>query len=191
MATSEASQRAITQMNPNRSGQGETRRGAVGLLLAAWGIFILGAHVGLLGILRFLMPNVLFEPPLSFKAGFATAYGVGVDETFKLSHGVWLVRSLSDPESDRAGVEGIFALSTTCTHLGCIPNWMAADLKFKCPCHGSGFRQNGINFEGPAPRPLERYRIVRAEDGQILVDKNMKYQWEKGQWISAESFLAV
>ena len=45
---------------------------------------------------------------------------------------------------------------------------LSAENKFKCPCHGSGFRTTGINFEGPAPRPLERARIVLADDGQIL-----------------------
>ena len=47
-----------------------------------------------------------------------------------------------------------FALSTVCTHLGCTPNWLPVESKFKCPCHGSGFRMTGIHFEGPAPRPL-------------------------------------
>ncbi len=44
------------------------------------------------------------------------------------------------------------------------------------------FIKTGINIEGPAPRPLERYKIVMAEDGQILIDKNTKFQQEKGQW---------
>ena len=48
--------------------------------------------------------------------------------------------------------------------------------KFKCPCHGSGFRSSGINFEGPAPRPLERYKISLANDGQILIDKTKHYE---------------
>ena len=65
---------------------------------------------------------------------------------------------------------------------GVIINWLSADEKFKCPCHGSGFVKTGINIEGPAPRPLERYKVTMAEDGQILVDKNTKYQQEKGQW---------
>ncbi|MCH7618738.1 MAG: ubiquinol-cytochrome c reductase iron-sulfur subunit, partial [Candidatus Marinimicrobia bacterium] len=86
---------------------------------------------------------------------------------------------------------GIYALSTVCTHLGCTPNWLSAEGKFKCPCHGSGFYNTGINFEGPAPRPLERFRITLAEDGQILVDKNQKYQYEKGQWNDPDSFLKV
>jgi cytochrome b6-f complex iron-sulfur subunit len=50
---------------------------------------------------------------------------------------------------------------------------------------------SGINFEGPAPRPLERVRIVRAEDGQILIDKSRKYQFEKGQWSDPESYLKL
>ena len=46
-----------------------------------------------------------------------------------------------------------------------------------------------MNFEGPTPRPLERARIVLADDGQILVDKSQHYQEELGQWIDPESFL--
>ena len=63
--------------------------------------------------------------------------------------------------------------------------------KFKCPCHGSGFRMTGIHFEGPAPRPLERFKIGLANDGQILVDKTKSFKWEKGEWENPESFLKV
>ena len=66
-----------------------------------------------------------------------------------------------------------------------------AEEKFKCPCHGSGFRSSGINFEGPAPRPLERYKISLAPDGQIIVDKNKSFKQEKGEWEREESFLKV
>jgi cytochrome b6-f complex iron-sulfur subunit len=195
MATTEASQRELSRQNPDRGASGKptgvTRRGLLGSLAAGWSLFLLGAGVGTIGIVRFLFPNVLFEPPSSFKAGMPEDYGDGVDERFKDTMGTWLVRVPSDPLSGRPGAAGIYALSTTCTHLGCIPNWMAADQRFKCPCHGSGFRPSGMNFEGPAPRPLERWRIVRADDGQIFVDKNQKYQWEKGQWGAPESFLAL
>ena len=135
---------------------------------------------------RFLFPNVLFEPPSSFKAGFPEEYAAGkVDERWKNGYGTWLVRSTDD----QGRGAGFYALSTVCTHLGCTPNWLEAELKFKCPCHGSGFRKTGINFEGPAPRPLERYRIAWADDGQIMIDKSKKYQEEKGQWLDPESFL--
>ncbi|RME54221.1 MAG: ubiquinol-cytochrome c reductase iron-sulfur subunit [Deltaproteobacteria bacterium] len=127
-----------------------------------------------------MFPNVLFEPPTAFKVGYPDDFIVGqVDTRFKEKYGVWIVRT----------EEGFYALSTVCTHLGCTPNWLAAENKFKCPCHGSGFYKSGINFEGPAPRPLERYRIVLAEDGQILVDKSRKFQQEKGQWSDPEAFL--
>ena len=104
-----------------------------------------------------------------------------VDIKFKKQYNAWIVR---DDES-------IFALSTVCTHLGCTPNWLPVESKFKCPCHGSGFRMTGIHFEGPAPRPLERFKISLANDGQILVDKTKSYKWEKGEWENPESFLKV
>ncbi|PIW64257.1 MAG: Rieske (2Fe-2S) protein, partial [Candidatus Omnitrophica bacterium CG12_big_fil_rev_8_21_14_0_65_50_5] len=132
--------------------------------------------------LRYLFPNVLFEPKQSFRAGYPDDYAVGeVSERFKDQYGVWIVR-----ESDR-----IYALAAICTHLGCTPNWMQTEQKYKCPCHGSGFYKNGINFEGPAPRPLERYKITLNDDGQIEIDKTRKFQQEKGEWNDPESFILV
>ena len=160
-----------------------TRRGWIVL---AWGSFTAASTACLAATGRFMFPNVLNEPPQQFKAGFPDEYSPGVDERWKEKFGVWIVRTPSDVVHE---APGFFALISVCTHLGCIPNWLAAELKFKCPCHGSGFRQTGINFEGPAPRPLERARIALAEDGQILVDKSRKFQWEMGQWLDPESFL--
>ena len=148
----------------------------------AWLSFAAATTGALSIVLRFLFPNVVFEPPTTFKAGLPTDYEIGVvDERWKEKFGVWMVRV----------PEGIYALSTICTHLGCTPNWLGTENKFKCPCHGSGFYKRGINFEGPAPRPLERYRIGLAEDGQILIDKSKKFQQEKGEWNNTESFLNV
>ena len=132
--------------------------------------------------MRYMFPNVLFEPVQSFRAGFPDEYALGeVSERWKNKYGVWIVRD----------TEKIYALSTVCTHLGCTPNWLPSDNKFKCPCHGSGFYKTGINFEGPAPRPLERFKITLADDGQIVVDKTRKFQQEKGEWNDSESFLVV
>ena len=156
-----------------------SRRAFFSSLGVAWLAFTGAMSAGLTAMTRFMFPNVLFEPPMSFKAGFPSDYAVGVDERYKEKFGVWMVRN----------DEGLFALSTTCTHLGCTPNWLAGENKFKCPCHGSGFYPTGINFEGPAPRPLERFKIVLADDGQILIDKNVKFQQEKGQWDSPGAFL--
>ena len=146
----------------------------------AWISFAAATGGALSIVLRFLFPNVVFEPPTSFKAGFPSDYEVGVvDERWKEKFGVWMIRT----------AEGIYALSTICTHLGCTPNWLGGENKFKCPCHGSGYRLTGVNFEGPAPRPLERFRVSLSDDGQILVDKSRKFQYELGQWKDPDSFL--
>jgi cytochrome b6-f complex iron-sulfur subunit len=158
------------------------RRKFLSWFFVAWASFAAATGGALTLCLRFLFPNVLFEPKSSFKAGFPDDYDIGtVDLRWKDKYGVWVVRV----------VEGMYALSTVCTHLGCTPNWLETEKKFKCPCHGSGFYKNGINFEGPAPRPLERYRIGLADDGQILIDKSKKFQQEKGEWNNPESFLSV
>ena len=154
----------------------------------AWGAFTAASVAALSATGRFMFPNVLNEPPQQFKVGVPSDFGMGVDERFKESSGVWIVRTADDYVQHASG---FYVLSTTCTHLGCTPNYLMAEAKFKCPCHGSGFRVTGINFEGPAPRPLERMRVVLAEDGQILVDKSRKFQFELGQWIDPEAFLKV
>ncbi len=159
-----------------------SRRSVFSWLGVAWIAFSGATLAFLTMIMRFMYPNVLFEPPMTFKVGYTDEYTIGeVDERWKEKFGIWLIRTS----------KYIYALSTTCTHLGCTPNWLKNDSKFKCPCHGSGFYQTGINFEGPAPRPLERFRIVFAEDGQILIDKTRKYQQEKGEWNDPDSFLPV
>jgi cytochrome b6-f complex iron-sulfur subunit len=160
-----------------------TRRAWLGL---AWGAFSAASAAALAATGRFMFPNVLNEPPQQFKVGFPSEYGVGVDERWKEKYAIWLVRT---PEDIDQHASGFYALISVCTHLDCTPNYLSAENKFKCPCHGSGFRITGVNFEGPAPRPLERARIVLADDGQILVDKSRKFQRELGQWTDPEAFL--
>jgi len=132
---------------------------------------------------RFMMPNVLEEPDPRVRVGPLQRYAAmqpgEVNEDYK-PQGIWMVR-----EEDR-----VAALNIICTHLGCIPNWLPNDRKFKCPCHGSGYKPNGINFEGPTPRPLERFRMV-IEDGIVVVDKSKKFQYELGQWDQPGSYLEV
>ena len=153
----------------------------------AWGAFSAASAAALAATGRFMFPNVLNEPPQQFKAGFPNEYGHGRRRALEGE-----VRRLDRADAGRHR-RSTRAASTrccvTCTHLGCTPNYLSAESKFKCPCHGSGFRTTGINFEGPAPRPLERARIVLADDGQILVDKARKFQYELGQWTDPEAFL--
>jgi cytochrome b6-f complex iron-sulfur subunit len=156
-----------------------SRRGFFSWLGVAWLAFTGASAIGTAQLGRFMFPGIVVEPPLSFKAGFPQDYGPGVDERWKEKYGVWIVRD-----------EGqMYALIAICTHLGCPPNWLPAEEKFKCPCHGSGYYMSGINFEGPTPRPLERAAISITEDGQILVDKSRVFQFEKGQWTDPAAFL--
>jgi cytochrome b6-f complex iron-sulfur subunit len=154
---------------------------------AAWASFGAASGVGTLAMLRFMMPNVLFEPPMVFKAGKLEDYEFDKpDERFKQNQKAWIVKLSKDIDGKRK----LVALDVTCTHLGCTPNVLYSESKIKCPCHGSGFRFSGINFEGPAPRPLERYRVyLDPVDGQIVVDRNKKFQEEKGQWNDRESYI--
>lgn len=157
------------------------RREFLSFLSVGWATFAAAAGGLLSLVLRYLYPNVNFEPEMDFVAGVVDDYDKGVDERWKNKFGVWMVK-----------MDGrLVALSNICTHLGCIPNWLPAELKFKCPCHGSGYYMSGINFEGPAPRPLERYKISINTDGKIVVDKTKVFRYEKGQWDSPESYLKV
>jgi len=158
------------------------RRTFIKWLVVGWSAFVaVLAGYGTM-MMRYMFPNVLFEPKQSFRAGYPDEYQVGeVSERWKVLYSVWIVRD----------TEKIYAISTVCTHLGCTPNWLPNEGKFKCPCHGSGFYKTGINFEGPAPRPLERFQISLSDDGEIVVDKTKKFQQEKGEWNDPESFILV
>jgi len=155
----------IASIGPDDSEVNQQRRrlvwSAVAAFLVAW----------FLAFFRFFLPRTLFEPATSFKIGYPEEYGLGVDTKFQQKYRIWVDRT-----PDR-----IFVIYARCTHLGCTPDWKPSENKFKCPCHGSGYDSEGINFEGPAPRPMDRAKVEVAPDGQILVDVSRLYQWPKGQ----------
>jgi cytochrome b6-f complex iron-sulfur subunit len=155
----------IASIGPEDSEVNQQRRrlvwSAVAAFLVAW----------FLAFFRFFLPRTLFEPATSFKIGYPEEYGLGVDTKFQQKYRIWVDRT-----PDR-----IFVIYARCTHLGCTPDWKPSENKFKCPCHGSGYDSEGVNFEGPAPRPMDRARVEIAPDGQILVDVSRLYQWPKGQ----------
>jgi len=173
----------------------DTRRGFFGTLVSlvtspfviAWVALSSSAGFAGLGLARFMLPNVLTEPPSKFKIGPPTDYDLGTVATkWVAQFGIWIVHT-----DQYRGQNLIYALASVCTHLGCTPSWLEGERKFKCPCHGSGFYVTGINFEGPAPRPLERVGIRLAEDGMLEVDKSVKFQEEMGQWNDPASFFEV
>ena len=131
------------------------------LLKAGWAFFYVFLGGWLLSNLRYLFPNVLYEPTLSFKAGRPEDYSLGVSEKWKKAQRVWIVRK----------EQGFYCFWARCTHLGCTPNWFEAESRFKCPCHGSNFNKDGDVIAGPAPKPLWRCSVQLADDGQLLIDK--------------------
>jgi cytochrome b6-f complex iron-sulfur subunit len=154
--------------------------------MAAWAALTEVTGLWTLHTARFMMPNVLVEPPSKFKVGPTSDYPLNtVSNKWKDQYGVWIVHT-----DQYEGQNLIFALASVCTHLGCTPSWLDGEQKFKCPCHGSGFYITGVNFEGPAPRPLERMGLKIAE-GMLEVDKSMKFQEEMGQWVDPASFVSV
>ena len=155
--------------------------------MAAWAAIVGIGSIWTLGMARFMFPNVLVEPPSKFKVGPLSDYPLNtVSNKWKDQFGIWVVHT-----DQYEGRNMIFALASVCTHLGCTPNWLDGEQKFKCPCHGSGFYMTGINFEGPAPRPLERMGLRIAEDGMLEVNKSVKFQEEMGQWADSTSYVEV
>ncbi len=121
--------------------------------------------------LRFFLPRTIFEPSTVFRVGYPSDFGFGVDTKFQQQYRIWVVRN----------AERLFVIYARCTHLGCTPDWKPGENKFKCPCHGSGYTSEGINFEGPAPRPMDRAHVELDPTGQIVVDTARLYQWPKGE----------
>lgn len=121
--------------------------------------------------LRFFLPRTIFEPSSVFRVGYPSDYAIGVDTKLQQQYRIWVVRT-----ADR-----LFVIYARCTHLGCTPDWNASEHKFKCPCHGSGYDSEGVNFEGPAPRPMDRAHVELDAEGQIVVNVGRLYEWPKGQ----------
>jgi cytochrome b6-f complex iron-sulfur subunit len=83
----------------------------------------------------------------------------------------WLVNVNSeDPnelmcvaEGDSGPIVGAAALYKVCTHLGCIYAWVDVNDRFECPCHGSKYRLDGRRITGPAPRSLDRFKMIALD----------------------------
>jgi cytochrome b6-f complex iron-sulfur subunit len=127
-----------------------------------------------IAMVRTLVPNVLYEPSQRFKAGLPEQFSEGA--TFLEDQRVFIFRDQKT----------FYAISAVCQHLGCTVKLVSLNQpktvtieghpveerrEFHCPCHGSKYYGNGINYAGPAPRPLTWYQLaVSPDDGQLIVD---------------------
>lgn len=123
---------------------------------------------------KYLWPNALLEPPSRFRVASTQEMPPG-SVLFNPQYRVFVFREK----------EGYFyALSAICTHLGCTTNWKPGGMPdhpegvIACPCHGSVFSKTGDVIRGPAPRPLDRFRMS-VEDGELVVDISEKVSEEE------------
>jgi menaquinol-cytochrome c reductase iron-sulfur subunit len=163
MSNSEANKQAGEAKSPDKKGL-ERRQ-----MLSKLGAGVVGAALGVpvLMSVRSLVPNALYESPRRFKAGKLEMFAEG--PTFIADQRVFIFRE----------TQTFYCLSGVCTHLGCTVQLvrrgttgnMAEDYEFHCPCHGSKFQGDGTNYDGPAPRPLDYFKLDLApDDGQLIVD---------------------
>jgi cytochrome b6-f complex iron-sulfur subunit len=152
------------------------------LAVVGWGAFLTASAVALLQSVRFIFPNATYEQPSIFKAEAPSAYGIGSTTVF-VDQRVVINRD----------ADGVYAFNLICTHLGCTPRWFPGDVTsdliaqgirglratkadpalpgFKCPCHGSRYYRDSVNFYGPAPRPMDHIHVEVSPDGRLLVDR--------------------
>ena len=137
------------------SNSGETRREFLNeIAVGALGIAGLGSMAV---TYSYLSPNVLFEPPTTFRAGTPDLYPLN-SVTFLQNQQVYVVRT----------EQGFYAVSAVCTHLGCITQWQPEVNQIACPCHGSKFKMDGTKIEGPAPAPLPHFPLIPiGRDGSL------------------------
>jgi len=126
--------------------------------LSSFGLFA-SAVLALVSDWLFFKPRVTYGPNQRFAIGKPDDFPPGT-------------RIARDAERVCIVREGnkLAAISTTCTHLGCIVG--IADTGFACPCHGSHYDQDGNVTAGPAPKPLPWFQVTLAPNGDIVIDKD-------------------
>jgi Rieske Fe-S protein len=132
------------------------RRNFLSRILAAWTAFVI--LPALYVVIEYVIPPKLREKLIeSLKIGKLADI---------VTNDVKMVKFNKTPVMIVRNDAGqIKAFSAVCTHLGCIVEFRSADRKFHCNCHGSVFDYDGKNVGGPAPRPLQSFRVeIRQDD---------------------------
>lgn len=118
--------------------------------------------------IRYLWPNVLYEPPMAYRIGGPSDYPEGVD--FVADKRIFVVRHGNI----------IKVVSAVCTHIGCTVRWNAERNCWECPCHGSIFNNEGIRTAGPARSQLPWYNVSLTADGRLFVNESRIVPFEQG-----------
>lgn len=155
-----------------RSAKGWTRRKLLSRLGVGATLLAIGGQA--YAFVRSLVPNVLYENPQRFKVGTPDQFNEG--PSYLDDKRIFIFREKNT----------FHAVSAACTHLGCTVKMQRLNqpkkvtvrgrvieeqAEFACPCHGSKYYGDGTNYSGPAPRPLDHFKIeLSPDDGQLLVD---------------------
>ena len=124
----------------------------------AMGIAAVGAGIV---TVKYISPNVLFEPPPTFRVGPPENYPINSVTTIT-DQLTYLVRK----------PQGFYAETMICQHLGCITAWHPEANLIECPCHGSRYKRDGAIVRGPTVRPLPHFAMRLMPDGTLLIDKS-------------------
>ena len=146
----------------NHEPEAATPRRKALIWLSGFGLFG-SAALAAVSNLIFFKPRVTYSPSALFSIGKPDDYPPGTRIAREVER-VCIVREANK----------MAAISTTCTHLGCIV--ALADTGFSCPCHGSRYDQDGNVTGGPAPKALAWYQVNMAPNGEVMVDKNSEVQ---------------
>jgi cytochrome b6-f complex iron-sulfur subunit len=135
----------------------EMARRKILTLIGTGALSVAGLGTAITG-LRFLEPNVVYEEDARVSVGRPQEIPPGTVLVIP-KYKIYVIRSAA----------GFFALSSVCTHLGCMTRYVPESAQLACPCHGSRFSLEGKVTAGPAPRPLRRLQLT-IERGVLVVD---------------------
>lgn len=185
----------------SEAGSGMTRRE---FLYYIWGASIALLTLQSVGLLIwFLIPRFRegefggrFTIPIELLPGVNEEPGNFADGRF------WLVNlNTNEPNElmysapdETTPIVGVASVYKVCTHLGCIYSWTPANSRFECPCHGSKYRLDGRRIESPAPRTLDRFKILAlAEDKTtILAESTLSDDfWDPLELPDGTAFIGV
>jgi cytochrome b6-f complex iron-sulfur subunit len=128
--------------------------------------WLAGIGLGGSAVLAAVSDWLFFKPRVTY--GPSARFAIGKPDDFP--SGTRISRDVERVCIVREG-NRLAAISTTCTHLGCIVG--ISDTGFSCPCHGSRYDQDGTVTGGPAPKPLPWFKVSLAPNGELEIDKNI------------------
>ena len=135
------------------------------LLLLGAGVLLTGSGLGTL--LEGCAPAALVTVTLQANPSTLPP-GVPVEVPLQLTNAsgarvvssVWL---LKNPDGT------LTAYDPRCPHARCRYQWVTAQGKFLCNCHGGQFALDGSVIAGPSPRPLNKFPLAES-GGVVTVD---------------------